>query len=313
MIRAKLTAAALVAIVGLGNSAYGGVEVAACCDSRGYCGYKIGSSWEDTHNGERYHCQCTSGGGSCSASGSSGGIMGKSSSGGRLNENEMIKNQIIQGTLSEILRMGNAKPKGVSPDAGMSASDIAQLQQQQLRTQQASSAAFHQNKEKLQREMKGSSPLEGGLKKGTSAVTESSVRAQAKEETFKALKQLSCSAYRSLQSAKEASSMTPPASAAAEDSLSRAALSANESMQGPCPEVSMFIPENPPPIEKNPQVQGYAYLYQKTSGLRNTVIEKQKIGESIEAEKETIRLWEIMYNEISIHPETADSWIKKME
>lgn len=98
--------AAMLAMAVLPNWAYGGVEVAACCDSRGYCGYAIGSSWNDSLNGTRYLCKCTSGGGTCSptsSGGSSGGSYGGSSGGGGGSSKDLWKYQMMQGIVGGLM------------------------------------------------------------------------------------------------------------------------------------------------------------------------------------------------------------------
>ncbi|MGA9045833.1 hypothetical protein [Sulfuricurvum sp.] len=100
-------AAAVIAIAVLPNWAYAGVEVAACCDSRGYCGYAVGSSWNDSLNGTRYLCKCTSGGGTCSptsSGGSSGGSYGGSSGGGGGSSKDLWKYQMMQGIVSGLMQ-----------------------------------------------------------------------------------------------------------------------------------------------------------------------------------------------------------------
>lgn len=99
--------AAVIAIAILPNWAYAGVEVAACCDSRGYCGYAVGSSWNDSLNGTRYLCKCTSGGGTCSptsSGGSSGGSYGGSSGGGGGSSKDLWKYQMMQGIVGGLMQ-----------------------------------------------------------------------------------------------------------------------------------------------------------------------------------------------------------------
>lgn len=95
--------AAVIAIAILPNWAYAGVEVAACCDSRGYCGYAVGSSWNDSLNGTRYLCKCTSGGGTCSPT-SSGGSYGGSSGGGGGSSKDLWKYQMMQGIVGGLMQ-----------------------------------------------------------------------------------------------------------------------------------------------------------------------------------------------------------------
>jgi len=105
--RSIAKAAAVIVIAVLPNWAYAGVEVAACCDSRGYCGYAVGSSWNDSLNGTRYLCKCTSGGGTCSptsSGGSSGGSYGGSSSGGGGSSKDLWKYQMMQGIVGGLMQ-----------------------------------------------------------------------------------------------------------------------------------------------------------------------------------------------------------------
>lgn len=351
MVLNRIIVAIAAGIVLCNTTVYAGVSVAACCDSRGACPYSIGDTWNDTYNGTSYHCQCTSGGGSCTPSGGSGGTGG----GGGHSGKDAWKYQMIQDVLNSAMKQNTGTGKAVySPDAGMSKADADKLKQQQLRSKQEADVKFKMGSEELNSQLKGGTAP--AMKGASDADSSSSERAEAVRKTEKVLKELSCSAYWGVKAVKEMGTivgMTKDLN----DSLSVSSRYAHNSAMargvesgGECPEIVINIPEAPLPIDYNPQVQAYAYIVKKTEILLPQIVQtRQKIAEtnrwietlkkekkpkndtqSDEAKKradealkrEALELekqakeasdLQVMYNDVSSNPQHAEEWMRKVK
>jgi|GEM_PF-2061305 len=94
-----------------------------------------------------------------------------------------------------------------------------------------------------------------------------------KERTVKAIKQLNCSAYWALNAV----------SAAEKDDYDTARRYGEFSAQAKggntasgCPEIKVYVPDMPPPLEANPQIQLYNHILQQVEMLVPAIIETQK-------------------------------------
>lgn len=119
--------------------------------------------------------------------------------------------------------------------------------------------------------------------------------AAAKEKTIKAIKELNCSAHWGLKAASAAldakdevtENLDDRYTLARKDGEYSAMAKDGKSVSG-CPEVKISVPDVPPPVEANPQIQLYNYIIQQTEILVPDIIETQK-----EIEKTKQRLKDI--------------------
>jgi len=112
--------------------------------------------------------------------------------------------------------------------------------------------------------------------------------AAAKEKTIKAIKELNCSAYWGLNSAKAALDGKNEVTKNLDDKYTLArkygeysAMAKDGKTVSDCPEVKISVPDVPPPMEVNPQIQLYNYIIQQTRILVPDIIEiQQKIEDT---------------------------------
>jgi len=104
-----------------------------------------------------------------------------------------------------------------------------------------------------------------------------------KKGTIKAIKDLNCSAYWSLQSAGAALAAKDEVTKELDDEWASArkyGQFSDEAMEGKspsgCPEVKISVPDVPPPVEANPQVRLYNYIITETKKLVPAIIETQQ-------------------------------------
>jgi hypothetical protein len=124
-------------------------------------------------------------------------------------------------------------------------------------------------------------PLKGSS--NSQAIGLKTYNAAAKEKTIKAIKELNCSAYWVLQSASAISQGKNEVTKNLEDKYTLArryseysALAKNGQSVSGCPEAKIInIPDVPPPVEENPQVQVYNSIIKKTEILVPKIIETQ--------------------------------------
>lgn len=129
--------------------------------------------------------------------------------------------------------------------------------------------------------------LKGGLKTGNSGNSQNlGLKPSSgiiREQTVKRLKELNCSAFWGLEALKEALEIRNDVTPNLEDeyTLTRqyagfsAAAKGGKFVQG-CPEVKISVPDVPPPLESNPQIQFYDQLIEKEQELLTKVIDTNR-------------------------------------
>ena len=194
-------------------------------------------------------------------------------------------------------------PSG-SSQSGQTVEDQTVEQEGQGQTQEQivkeRQRAFEAEKEKLRTGLKGGTSTGGtGLKTGTTAlplkgsgnsqsIGLKTYDAAAKEKTIKAIKELNCSAYWGLNSAKVALDGKNEVTNNLDDKYTLArkygeysAMAKDGKTVSGCPEVKISVPDVPPPMEVNPQIQLYNYIIQQTRILVPDIIEiQQKIEDT---------------------------------
>jgi len=175
-----------------------------------------------------------------------------------------------------------------------------QEQAEQKRAKKEKQEAFDRAQNELRMGLKGgTSTGVPGLKTGTTALPlKGSGKSQsiglktydaaAKEKTIKAIKELNCSAYWGLNSAKAALDGKNEVTKNLDDKYTLArkygeysAMAKDGKTVSDCPEVKISVPDVPPPMEVNPQIQLYNYIIQQTRILVPDIIEiQQKIEDT---------------------------------
>lgn len=170
-----------------------------------------------------------------------------------------------------------------------------QEQAEQERAKKEKQEAFDRAQNELRMGLKGgTSTGVPGLKTGTTALplkgsgNSQSIGlkkydAAAKEKTIKAIKELNCSAYWGLNSAKAALDGKNEVTKKLDDKYTLArkygeysAMAKDGKSVSGCPEVKISVPDVPPPVEANPQIQLYKHIIQQTEILVPDIIETQQ-------------------------------------
>jgi len=283
----------------------------------------------------------------CKKTTSSGGSSGGGSK-------DAWKYQMIQDVLNSAMKQNTGQGKSVySPDIGMSKADADKLKQQQLRSKQEAEVKFNMESGELKAQLKGGTAP--ALKGADNTFVSPPLRSEAAQKTEKVLKELSCSAYWGLNAIHESErigitkDLNDPLSVSSRSAHSSAMARGVES-GGECPEIVMNIPEVPLPIERNPQIQAYAYIVKKTEILlpkmvqtRQKIVQidrkieilkndkklkngtqsdeaKKKADEALEREalelekqaQEASKL-QMMYNDVSSNPQHAEEWMREIQ
>lgn len=268
-------------------AAYAGVEVAACCDSRGNCSYALGSSWYDTYNGERYLCRCDSGGGSCSptSSGSSTRSSYSSpSSGGGYGNSDAWKYELMGGLLQGMMQglMQNL----LTPSQDSSSNEYEQQkarqeeEQKRLKMEAEYQEKLKQQIQSLEQQFADRDKEQFSQKTKTLADKfESRYTATVgKDENVKTLKQLNCAAYQSLMAAKIQIGHFNPKELNSPMEAIRSGSDITLSSASSCPEVPIKIPEPGKPEPMKFQQELYAFVLHEAQTLNTTFFEmKEKI------------------------------------
>lgn len=141
-----------------------------------------------------------------------------------------------------------------------------------------------QREEKFKRQQE---KLKGSLKTGNSRNSQNlGLKPSSgiiREQTVKRLKELNCSAFWGLEALKEALEIRNDVTPNLEDeyTLTRqyagfsAAAKGGKFVQG-CPEVKISVPDVPPPLESNPQLQFYDQLIEKEQELLTNIIDTNR-------------------------------------
>jgi hypothetical protein len=207
---------------------------------------------------------------------------------------------------------GYHQPTEIEAEEGNTASEAEQQQTgqeqaEQERAKKERQEAFDRAQNELRMGLKGgTSTGVPGLKTGTTALplkgsgNSQSIGlkkydAAAKEKTIKAIKELNCSAYWGLNSAKAALDGKNEVTKKLDDKYTLArkygeysAMAKDGKSVSGCPEVKISVPDVPPPVEANPQIQLYKHIIQQTEILVPDIIEtQQKIEDTKQRLKNT--------------------------
>lgn len=185
----------------LASPLWAGIELVSCCDSRGHCGYSIGSSWNDTYNGTQYLCTCTSGGGNCSPSG--GSSSGKSSKKGLSNKNRM-KLDMLQGAMDDF---ANAFIKWINAPSepaqtGPTPEQIAAQKEAEERAKAEFRAKLQQQIKEMESEYEQQERQKAAASKASLLAGMKGMDTAGLGSRSVALQQLKCKAYWAMKAAK---------------------------------------------------------------------------------------------------------------
>jgi hypothetical protein len=197
----------------------------------------------------------------------------------------MYRNLVIERRPSQ-----RTQPAGeAAPSTGSYGKQAEQerQRQEQEKAEKERNEAFEREKEKLLKGFKGRSstgitgpetgttslPLKGS---GNSQTTGLNPHDPAiKERTMKAIKQLNCSAYWALNASGAA--LKGDFDTARRHGEFSAQAKGGNTASG-CPEIKVYVPDVPPPVETNPQIQLYNHIIRQAGVLAVDIIEtRQKI------------------------------------
>ena len=213
---------------------------------------------------------------------------------------------------------GNSNSSGSEKTSATTTYSEPSTSQADIESQQASDKA-QAELERQQNFNRGQIELKSGLKGGTtnaapalktgttSLPLKSSSSSQSfglktsdeavKGKTIKALKELNCAAFWGLNYAEAVlksrfivTNNLEDKYTAARKYAENAAMAKDGKTVAGCPEMKISVPDVPPPMEANPQIQVYNYIIQKTNILVPEIIETQ---EKIEKTKQHLKNIEI--------------------
>lgn len=252
------------------------IEVVECYSSDGKPKSK-GTRWIEYKDGVTYDCICTGSGTQCTAQISSSSGSGNNSS----SENTSVN---INSELS-------------TSQADLERQQAADKAQTEIERQKDFETGLNDLRNSLKRETSMGTPV---LKTGTSTTSSSTslplkvtgnsqsqgfttANSTAREKTIKALKELNCAAFWGLEYAVAVLKSRSAVTNNLEDKYTAARKYSENSVMAKdgktvsgCPEIKISVPDVPPPMETNPQIQVYNYIIEQTNTIVPAIIETQK-------------------------------------